>query len=125
MRCAAEPLCHMCLSWDHQCRQDSPLEEPPSRDTPSVAGGYDEFDSEAVNQAHAAGLPFAQGSVSASSSAAGPPPPPLGIDHILAEFDVMSTRLGELTSMLREELIRQQQDGPAQRQGDTRKGRRG
>jgi hypothetical protein len=72
MRCAAEPLCHMCLSWEHQCRQDSPLEEPPSRDTPSVAGGYGEFDSEAVNQAHAAGLPFAEGSVSASSSAAGP-----------------------------------------------------
>ena len=63
MRCAAEPLCHMCLSWEHQCRQDSPLEEPPSRDTPSVGGGYGEFDSEAVNQAHAAGLPFAEGSV--------------------------------------------------------------
>ena len=37
-----------------------------------VGGGYGEFDSEAVNQAHAAGLPFAEGSVSASSSAAGP-----------------------------------------------------
>ena len=57
-------------------------------------------------------------------------PPPAAarvtvINDILAEFDVMSARLGELTSMLREELIRQQQDGPAQRQGDIRKGRRG
>ena len=35
------------------------------------------------------------------------------IDGILAEFDVMSARLGELTMMLREELIRQQREGDA------------
>ena len=27
MRCAAEPLCHMCLAWDHQCWRDSPQED--------------------------------------------------------------------------------------------------
>ena len=37
MRCAAEPLCRMCLAWDHPCWRDSPQEEPPWRDTPSDA----------------------------------------------------------------------------------------
>ena len=37
MRCAAEPLCRMCLAWDHLCWRDSPQEEPPWRDTPSDA----------------------------------------------------------------------------------------
>ena len=59
------------------------------------------------------------------------------IEDILIEFEVMSVRLGELTRMLRQELIRQQREGdaeseavilfeendPAHRQGDAR-GRR-
>ena len=79
----------------------------------------------------------------AAEEQADPPAPPAAarvtvINDILAEFDVMSARLGELTRMLREELIRQQREGdaeseavilteendPAQRQGDIRKGRR-
>ena len=60
------------------------------------------------------------------------------ITDILLELEAMSVRLGELTRMLREELLRQQREGdavsetvilleeddPASRQGDTRRGRR-
>jgi len=67
----------------------------------------------------------------AAEEQADPPAPPAAarvtvINDILAEFDVMSARLGELTRMLREELIRQQREGndPAQMQADTRGGRR-
>ena len=55
----------------------------------------------------------------AAEEQADPPAPPAAarvtvINDILAEFDVMSARLGELTRMLREELIRQQREGDAE-----------